>query len=173
MTGTGRPARRLSNEQVIVLQDPDDAAFAPFGEFVKPPAVSERRAFYSAHFDPRPETAAPVVHVNRVAPSVLPLVCAGVERHPHAAQCFVPMDVSRYVVMVMPSDENGDPVPAAAQGFLVPGNRGVIFRPMVWHMGACVLDRDGNFVVMMWRGGPGADDEFRSIPPVTLMEPGA
>lgn len=153
----------------VRLVPPGAAVLEPFGQFVQPPDASERRAFYSAHLDPRPEGAGPVLHVNRVAPSALPLVCTTVERHPHAAQCFLPLDVARFVVLVMPSDAGGAPDPSGARAFLVPGNRGVIFRPMVWHMGAAVLDREGSFAVLMWRGGPQQDDEFRAIPPLTLV----
>lgn len=147
----------------------DEAAFAPFGALVGPPSDGVRRRFYSSHFGARPGDTAPVVHVNAVPPSELPLVCAEVERHPGAAQCFLPLDVSRYLVMVMPSGAGGAPDPGGALAFEVPGNRGVIFRPMVWHMGATVLDRPGNFTVLMWRGGADPDDEFSDIPPLTLV----
>jgi ureidoglycolate lyase len=49
----------------------------------------------------------------------------------------------------------------------LPGTRGVIYAPGVWHMGATVLDRPGHFAVLMYRGGPD-DDEFRAVPPMTL-----
>lgn len=154
--------------RMVRIETADDAAFAPFGEFVAPPAPGQRRAFYSAHFDPIPPQAAPVLHVNRVVPSELPLTCDTVERHPRAAQCFLPLDVARYVVMVMPEDAEGGPSRDGARAFLVPGNRGVVFRPMVWHMGATVLDREGSFAVLMWRGGPQPDDQFRTIRPIIM-----
>lgn len=157
------------NGPALRLDSPDDAAFAPFGEFVAPPSEGVRRRFYSAHFDQRPNGTAPQVHVNSVAASHLPIECGGVERHPHAAQCFLPLDVARYIVLVMPSRADGSPDPRGARAFLVPGNRGVIYRPMVWHMGATVLDRPGNFAVLMWRGGSLQDDEFRNIPPLLLV----
>ncbi|MGZ9810851.1 ureidoglycolate lyase [Pseudoroseicyclus sp. H15] len=152
------------------LLPPDPVSFAPFGEFIDPPAEGDRRHFYSAHFDPPPGQSAPVLHTNRVMHSQLPLTCDLIERHPHAAQVFLPLDVARYAVLVMPSAENGAPLPERAQAFLVPGTRGVVYRPGTWHMGATSFDQVGHFAVLMWRGGPRADDEFRTIPPLTLIE---
>lgn len=152
------------------LSAPDAAAFAAFGSFVTPPEAAGRRSFYSEHLTARPDGAAPVLHVNHVAARELPLEVTQVERHPHAAQCFLPLDVARYAVVVMPSDAAGLPRPDLALGFLVPGTMGVIYAPGVWHMGAAVLDRTGHFAVLMWRGGPLGDDEFRSIPPLQVTE---
>ena len=47
----------------------------------------------------------------------------------------------------------------------------MIFNPGVWHLGATVLDRPGHFTVLMWRGGPLQDDDFRTIAPLTLIAP--
>lgn len=152
----------------LPLLPPDDAAFAPFGKFILPPAIPGKRTFYSEFLDSHPPSAAPVLHVNHVEPSSLPLDVTWLERHPHAAQCFMPLDVSRYVVLVMPSDAQGLPLPELARGFLLPGTMGVIFAPNVWHLGATVLDRPGHFTVLMWRGGQEQDDEFRAIAPLTL-----
>lgn len=155
--------------QTVTLQAPDAAAFAPFGHLVQPPDMPGKRQFYSDALHTRAAQSAPVLHVNHVAPQSLPLEVSGIERHPHAAQCFFPIDVSRYVVMVMPSDANGQPVMDAAVAFLMPGTIGVIYNPGVWHLGATVLDRPGHFTVLMWRGGQSPDDEFRTIAPLTLV----
>lgn len=155
----------------ILLQPPDPQAFAPYGAFILPPDQPGRRAFYSEALQPRPPGAVPVLHVNHVPASTLPLTVTGLERHPHAAQCFMPLDVARYVVLVMPSDDNGLPLPSQALGFLVPGTIGVIYHADVWHLGATVLDRPGHFTVLMWRGGVTEDDVFRTIEPLTLALP--
>lgn len=145
--------------------------FAPYGRLVTPPVKPGSREFYSDALQVRKDASAPVLHVNHVLPQVLPLSVARVERHPFAAQCFFPLDVSRYVVMVMPSDGAGLPCPDQAVGFLMPGSMGVIYHPGVWHLCATVLERPGHFTVLMWRGGAMQDDEFETIPPMTLLEP--
>jgi ureidoglycolate lyase len=155
----------------ILLRPPDTRAFAPYGRFILPPDRPGRRAFYSDSLQAHPPGSAPVLHVNHVPASELPLIVTGLERHPHAAQCFAPLDVARYAVLVMPSDASGAPQPSGALGFLVPGNVGVIYHPDVWHLGATVLDRPGHFTVLMWRGGAEPDDVFRPVEPLTLALP--
>jgi ureidoglycolate lyase len=156
---------------VIPLFPPDAARFAPFGRFVTPPDAPGKRQFYSDALHQRGEASAPVLHVNSVLPQTLPLQVSQIECHPYAAQCFFPLDVARYVVMVMPSDADGLPRTDQAQAFLVPGTTGVIYSPGVWHLGATVLDRPGHFTVLMWRGGPMQDDVFRTIAPLTVVAP--
>lgn len=156
--------------RVVRLAKPDAEVFAPFGRFVTGPAEAGTRSFYSDSLHVRPDMSAPVLHVNNVEPSTLPIEVAGVEKHPHAAQCFLPLDVSRYVAMVMPSDEAGLPRPEGAVAFLMPGTVGIIYNPGVWHLGATVLDRAGHFTVLMWRGGRVQDDVFRAIPPLIVTD---
>ena len=155
---------------VVCPVAPDDEAFAPFRRFVTPPDLPGERAFYSEMLRERDSQSAPVLHVNHVPETRLPIRISKIERHPHAAQCFFPLDVARYVVMVMPSDPNGDPVVEQTLAFVTPGNTGVIFHPNVWHLGATVLDRPGQFTVLMWRDGARPDDAFRAIPPLTLSD---
>ena len=154
---------------MISLTPPDAERIKPFGTFVTPPLVAGQRAFFSEYLELRKAASAPLLHVNHVMPSILPLQVTGIERHPFAAQTFIPLSVSRYVAMVMPSDEQGDPVLSQAVAFLMPGNVGIIYESGVWHLGATVLDAPGHFAVLMWRGGPGIDDEFMNIKPITLI----
>lgn len=154
---------------VVTLEKPDAEALSPYGTFIDAASQAGQRRFFSEHLQTRQPRAEPVLHVNHIRPSALPLEVTQLERHPYAAQCFMPLDVSRYVVAVMPSDRDGQPVPARTLAFLMPPTLGVIYHPGVWHLGATVLDRTGHFVVLMWRGGKGPDDDFRSIDPISLV----
>ena len=73
--------------------------------------------------------------------------------------------------MVTPSDADGSPVLDQALAFLMPATTGVIYNPGVWHLGATVLDRVGHFAVLMWRSGQLQDDDFQSIPAMTIVAP--
>ena len=75
--------------------------------------------------------------MNHVAPSSLPLELVQVEAHPHAAQVFLPVDVDRYVVTVMPGGDTPDP--AGALSVILPGTVGIAYRPGAWHAGMTVL----------------------------------
>jgi ureidoglycolate lyase len=97
-------------------------------------------------------------------------VLGQIERHPDAAQAFLPLDVARYLVTVMPSRPGRRPDPTRARAFAVPGTLGVIYRAGAWHAAVTVLDRDGAFSVLQYRGGP-RDDEVVPIPPLTVTLP--
>lgn len=150
---------------------PDAAAFAPFGALIQPPQTPGDRRMFSDWLVPV-EGMALQFHINHVTPAALPATLDEVERHPHAAQAFVPLDVSRYLVTVMPSDADGRPMESAVQCFLLPGTMGVIYRRNTWHAGIMVLDRPGSFAVSMWRGAED-DDVMAQIAPRQIDLPQA
>lgn len=121
-----------------------------------PDRAGERRFFDEAVTDAGPGLA-PVFHTNFVVPATLPLVVERLEHHPHAAQAFVPLDVSRYVAVIAPDTGAGAPDLSLARAFILSGQYGILYRPGTWHLGATVLDRPGTFAVLMWRGR--ADDD--------------
>lgn len=145
---------------------PDPSAFAPFGAFIdRPVAAGERRA-YSDWLAPVIGLT-PCFYTNRVLPTALPLTLDRVERHPHAAQVFLPLMASRYLVTVMPSDGGGRPQPALAQAFLLPRSLGVAYHANVWHAGITAIDDEASFSVLMWRG-TADDDVFADIPALLI-----
>ena len=156
------------SRSVILRTDFSEEAFAPFGTvIIQPQAIGERR-MYSQWLGG--DGLSPVFHVNAVAPAILPHRVSLLERHPHAAQAFIPLDVSRYLVTVAPSDEDGQPRLDALVSFLVPGNLGVVYGRGIWHAGASVLDRIGHFSVLMWRG-KADDDVMLDVETFTVLPP--
>lgn len=155
----------------VPLLAPDAELFAPFGAFIDVPAQTGERRSYSDWLRPVAGLT-PQLHTNRVLASALPLTVTRVERHPHAAQVFVPLQVARYVVTVLPADAEGRPDTARARAFVLPGTLGVAYRAGVWHAGIAVLDADASFVVLMWRGAAD-DDVFVSVPPLVVVPAGA
>jgi ureidoglycolate lyase len=151
---------------VIISGVPSPADFAPFGALIDRPERHGDRRFYSDWLGG--EGLEPIFHINSMAETALPARLDTLERHPHAAQCFVPLDVERYLVTVAPSRADGSPDLAALRTFLVPGTKGVIYERGVWHAGASVLDRPGSFAVLMWRGRAD-DDEMVAIAPITMI----
>lgn len=150
----------------ILTGAPDGVAFGPFGEILAPPKTHGDRMQFGHWLQPTPALDLRC-HLNTVVASALPVALAQVEKHPHTAQIFLPLDVSRYLVTVMPADAEGRPNPARALSMVLPGTLGVVYRPGVWHAPITVLDRDGHFAVMMQRGAPD-DDVIVTIPPLTL-----
>lgn len=150
----------------LTPRHPDAETFSPFGAFVLPPERVGDRALFGEWLSPVAGLSQQC-HINRVAPSVLPLTIDTVEHHPHASQVFLPIGVSRYLVTVMPSTEAGAPDTAGAVAFVVPGTVGVAYRPGVWHTGIAVLDNEASFAVLMWRGRED-DDVFASVDPIRI-----
>lgn len=148
-------------------QDFSAERFAGFGQVIAGAAVPGARQFYSAALGSAHPAAAPVLHTNRVSAAALPFTLTLMERHPHAAQAFVPLDVARYLVVVAPGD-TAAPQMDQAQAWIVPGHLGVIYGAGIWHAPARVLDRDASFAVLMWRGTP-EDDQILPIAPVALL----
>ena len=153
----------------VTAEAPDARAFAPFGAFIEMPARAGARSVYSDWMAPV-SGLAPHVYTNRVAASALPLTLDRVEHHPHTAQLFLPLQVTRYLVTVMPSDAAGRPDTSLARVFLMPPTLGVVYRAGTWHAGMTVLDADASFAVLMWHGATD-DDVFAAIPPLVVDPP--
>jgi ureidoglycolate lyase len=145
-------------------------ALSRFAQLVEPPAHAGDRRLYSDWLAPVPGRSLQF-HINHVAPSALPLALGRVEMHPYAAQVFLPLDVDRYVVTVLPGKDAPDP--AGALSVVLPGTVGIAYRPGAWHAGMTVLGRPGHFAVLMWRGGGSDDDRYAEIAPLTITAPEA
>lgn len=150
----------------IHAQAADPVAFAPFGEFVEAPSRAGERRPYSPWLAPVAGLA-PSFHTNLVPPVSVPVRVARVERHPHAAQVFLPLVGERYLVVVAPSAADGTPDAAGVRAFVVPATLGVVYRPGVWHASILALDAPASFAVLMWRGAA-TDDEFVDVAPWTI-----
>ena len=145
-------------------------AFAPFGEVVLSPREAGERNLYTRWLGSSHAGMTPRLHVNRIAPSTLPAAFCALERHPHTAQIFLPLDVACYLIVVAASDPNGEPLYRNAQAFLAPGNLGIVYAPGTWHTGMVVLERHGSFSVLMWRNDGDSDEEFFSLPTPLRVE---
>lgn len=150
----------------IRLEALTSAAFEPFGAVLAPPPRVGERAMLHPWLTPV-EGRTLQMHLNRVAPRQGTAQLTQLECHPHAAQMFVPVGVSRYVVVVAPGLDSGDPDVAGLRAFEVPGTVGIVYRPGAWHAGISVLDHEASFLVAMWRGGQD-DDVFVDIPPIEV-----
>ena len=137
--------------------------FAPFGDVVEPPELGAR-AFLEASLVARDGAVVPRLSFSHMPCWDLPLTVTRMERHTRSAQCFVPMDVSRYLILVAP-DDHGAPDPAGLRAFLATGDQVVNYHLGTWHHPQRPLDRPGRFAVLMWSTGRKDDDEeWASLP---------
>jgi ureidoglycolate lyase len=94
------------------------------------------------------------------------------ERHEFSSQSFMPLDVSRWLVVVAPYGADGGPDPSRASAFVAGPGQGVTYHMGTWHHGLTALDRPARFAVFMWRDGTGTDEEFRQLAqPFTVQVP--
>jgi ureidoglycolate lyase len=145
------------------------AAFAPFGAVIEAPAHFGERSFYTRWLGSSLPGAEPMLHVNRVRPRTLPCAVTVLERHPFAAQLFLPLDVAEYLIIVAPGGNEGPDV-SRTVCFTAPGTVGIVYAPGVWHAGMTVLARPGSFAVLMWRNGTADDQEFFPLASPLLLE---
>ena len=147
----------------IVAQPVSAEAFAPFGALIAPPETPGRRYLDETLASARPGAWASL-SVARIAPLAgLPRAAVEMERHAFSSQSFLPLEASRYLVLVAPHAPGGGPDGPRAQAFIVDGRIGITYHADVWHHPMAVLDAPATFAILMWRdGGPG-DEEFAAL----------
>lgn len=147
----------------IIAQPLTIDAFAPYGDVLAAPP-DFGRAYFEKGLQNARVTAWPSLSVAHARPlATLPLHATTMERHEFSSQSFLPLDVSRWLVVVAPSGADGGPDPTGAQAFLVGPGVGITFHMGTWHHSLTPLDRPARFAVFMWRDGTGTDEEFRTL----------
>lgn len=134
-------------------------AFAPFGQVIVAPPVGSR-ADITPFLENLRSRAGAKLHISSRTPVSLPFVGRVMERHRFSSQAFIPISVSRYLVVVAPQDAGGAPDLGLVRAFCAGGHQGINYRANVWHAPMAVLDRDGQYAVFMWQDGTTADEEF-------------
>lgn len=148
----------------LVAQPLTADAFAPFGDVI---AIGQgepgtRDAFAAAMDNKRPE-AQLNVSVSRAKETPVPLQVKWMERHPYSGQTFVPLDISRYLMLVAPSTPNGAPNLDKLQAFVAGPDQGINYRAGVWHHPFTALDRPSECLVLRFDDGSEADTEWFEV----------
>ena len=142
------------------------AAFAPYGEVLAPPAQRGRVYFDSGLGDRRLDARASLSMIRVPPLPSLPMQAKVLERHEFSSQSFVPLSVSRWLVVVAPAAAAGGPDVLRARAFIAGPGQGITLHIGTWHHGLTVLDREAEFAIFMWRDGGSGDEEI-----VTLASP--
>jgi ureidoglycolate lyase len=88
---------------------------------------------------------------------------AFLERHPQSTQTFIPMRVSRWLVLVAPDLPDGSPDLGAMKAFIAGPEDAICIRRNVWHAGLTVFDRPAEFAMIMWRTDDGDDGDVHTL----------
>jgi ureidoglycolate lyase len=143
------------------------ASFRPFGDVVDPPGPGERPTLGATLTALEPATL-PLLSFNHVEPWPGPLVATEMERHTRSSQCFIPLDVARWVLLVAP-DRDGAPDMLGVRAFVARGDQAVNYHVSTWHHPLRVLDRPARFAVLMWTTGHKPEDEEWAILPEPIQ----
>lgn len=153
--------------RVLRLEPLTPEAFARFGDVVEPPAPGARMSLIKS-IGGIEHAATARLSFNNAEPHPLPLTATQMERHNRSSQCFVPMDVARWVLLVAP-DAGGRPDATALRAFVATGEQAANYSTGTWHHPLRVLDRSGRFAVLMWTTGQKPEDEEWSTLPEAVM----
>ncbi len=148
-------------------------AYAPYGDLLAAGVGSPRPANqgtslkfeHLTHLENRRGDRA-TLHASVFRASPRPAVefeLSLLERHPASEQAFIPMNATRFLVVVALGDDA--PEPSSARAFVVPGNAGVTYHPGVWHHPIVALDGETDFVCLVWEDGSADDCDEHPLPP--------
>ena len=156
-------ARRLTAE-----------AFAPFGDVfaLGQGEPGTRDAFVAAMENGR-DHARLNVSVSRAKPTPVPLKVRWMERHPHSGQTFVPLDLSRYLILVAPADAEGAPRMDSLQAFIAGADQAINYHTGVWHHPFTALDRPSECLVLRFDDGSEDDTHWFEVADGPVVGPGA
>jgi ureidoglycolate lyase len=166
-----------SSEEIpmrIVAEPLTAAAFEPFGAVLEGSTAPGRTYLSDTLANGRPH--APVsLAVTTVEPkAALPMRVTVLERHAHSSQTFIPLAVSRYVILATRDAPGGGPDLDHLRAFVARAGQGVTYAMGTWHHPLTVLDGPASFAVLMWRDGTAGDEEFVPVDaPLTVVLPEA
>lgn len=147
----------------LCLEPLSAAAFDQFGNVGEVPGTPAR-ADFSTNLSSGRVAAQPSLSIVRTDGwRQLPIAVTQFERHEFSSQTFLPLDVSRWLIIVCPHSHAGGPDVRAARAFLAGPRNVVTYRMNVWHHPLTVLDRPASFCVLMWRDGSALDEEFVNL----------
>ncbi len=163
----GRTPKRngaVSADTNLVAKPLIAAAFEPYGEVIDlGQGDPGTRDSFAAAMDNRRPDARLNVSVSRAHETPVPLLVKWMERHPHSGQTFVPIELSRYLMLVAPSDNEGQPRMDRLEAFVAGPDQGINYRAGVWHHPFTALDRPSECLVLRFDDGSDEDTEWFEV----------
>lgn len=144
--------------------------FAPYGDVLVAPSDFGRVFFDSALQNLRPGARPSLSITHTAAQEQWPLEITRMERHEFSSQSFVPLAVSRWLILVTASDADGGPDALQLRAFVAGPRHGVTYHAGTWHYPLNPLDGAAQFAVLMWCDGTSADEEFRALSEPVVVE---
>ena len=146
-------------------------AFAPYGHAIELPK-SGKVDLVAELVNARKGRADARLALTAIEPIALPYEFNAMEAHEHSSQAFVPVDVSRYLVVVATSAPDGKPDLASARSFVAGPRQSIIYAPGIWHQPMRALDRAARFAILTFIDGSAADETWATLPHAVIVEGG-
>ena len=153
----------------IIVAPLTPEAFVPYGQVLM--AVgddAQRQEFAASLKNHRPEATLNMAFLLS-KPADPPWLIHTLERHPHSAQSFVPVQGTRYLAAVCPSADDGTPDVGRLTAFVAKGTQAVNYHPNVWHVPHTVLAGPGMFIMLRWDCGDAGDTEYFRVEPAIRL----
>jgi len=147
----------------VIISPLNQKEFSSFGVVLNV-ADAQPRLNFTVPFEESRSEARVNLALIKAPRASLPLMVETMERHPHAAQAFIPIKDTSYPVIVAPSGVDDLPDLDRALAFLVPVGLGV-----VWHVGMTALSGPGHFAMMISEAGRPDDCIYQSVEPFTVI----
>jgi ureidoglycolate lyase len=144
--------------------------FAPFGEVLTMPEKPDRVYFQAALGNLRPHASPSISTILKEPSNGLPFEIKVLERHEFSSQSFMPAQVKTWMIVVAPSNQEGQPDLDLVQAFLADASHGITYRPNTWHHELTVFQEPAKFNIFMWRDQTSSDEEFFQVPPFWVTD---
>lgn len=168
-----RPMRTIRTEPLT------PEAFAPFGQVLQTPRSGDTnmnqgtavRIDRAAGLVNTRSSCPPNLAMVRALPQPMPLKLRLLERHPCSSQAFIPLQCSRYLVVVAPTAKDGSPEWSGLRAFVASPSQGINYAAGTWHHPFTALDASADLAMLAWEDGTRHDCEEVQLPePISVEE---
>jgi ureidoglycolate lyase len=140
------------------------AKFSPYGEVFRVARSPQGRTETSWFPEPVDHDRPMNVAYSVRAATPFPLSIRQLERHSLSSQLFLPIDLSRYLVLACCSDANGVPDLSTIGVFMADGSQSVRYGRGVWHAALHLADRPGSYLAVRYCRAMDDDLELFELP---------
>lgn len=149
--------------QTIFVEDFNPEHFQPYGQILDASYAKQRLDFCVDFVNQRSEARLNLALIR--APIIsLPFTYDTLECHPYSEQIFLPLDTTRYLIVVACRDHDTVPALATLKAFAVPPGLGIVYRPYTWHTGMAALEGSGQFAMLIHEAGTVDDCHYQTVP---------
>jgi ureidoglycolate lyase len=159
-------------------------AYAPYGDVISAArddvdardanlGTAARRNFLADLFNDRPHARLNIASFRCAPRAPEGLAISLLEKHPRSTQAFIPMNATRYLVVVAGGGDAPDL--STLRAFVASGTQGITYHPGVWHHPMIALDAPTDFTCLVWEDGTDDDcvvHDLDALLPIALPRGG-